>query len=202
MRPRLRMHRARGFRRGLARLVSAALGLGIAYYAALALLLALKVDPHTIDTISGYSAAYDRLARLEPGDATARTRLIAGLGGLGTFAVASWLALGLVPRPRVGAAPILLASDDLGHITVAPRAVETAARAAAMQHAAIDGAGARYADGHVEVSVALCRADAVGEALRDVDQAVHAALERCGLPAPTVRVTMTRYRPTTSRELR
>lgn len=202
MRLRARLHRAAGLRQALARAVAVALGLGVAWYAVMALLLAFKADPDTIAALSGYDAIYDRLARVEAEDATADTRLITGLAGLATFVLCTWLALALVPRPRVGAAPVVLLADELGTVTVQPRALESAARFAAERHPVVSAAHAVYADGHVAVGIAVTRADALADALRDVDRDVQAAMKRLDLPVASVQVTVTRYRPTTSRELR
>jgi hypothetical protein len=199
---RARLDRAAPARRALARAVAVLLALAVAWFAAMALLLALKVDPGTVEDLSGYRTIYDRLARLTPSDATPDTRLVTGLAGLGAFALFGWLAVALVPRPRAAAGPIVLLADELGAVTVLPRALESAARFAAERHPAVEGAGARYDHGHLDVSLAVGRAEELADTLRDVDRDVVAAMERHDLPVTAVSVTVTRYRPSTSRELR
>lgn len=202
MRLRPRINRAGNWRQLLARTLLGLLGLAIAYYGAMALALALKADPATIQSLSGYRTAFDELAGLRASDATGQARLIAGLAGLTAFVVLAWLAAALVPRPHIVAEPLALRSDELGAVTVHPRVIERAARAAAIRHANVRDATARYADGHVDVAIAVTRADALADALRDIDRDVRGEIAVHDLPAPTVRVTVTRYRPTTPRELR
>ena len=65
------------------RLVTLMFALALVWYGLMTLLLALKVSPSTVNTISGYRAAFDWLSGLTPADVDgAATRAIIAAAGI------------------------------------------------------------------------------------------------------------------------
>lgn len=186
----------------LARGLVALLALIAAWYALMLLALALKLDPSRVNAISGYRDAYEWLAALTIDDATRGARLTACLGGLATLVVCFWLALSLLPRPRLArVAALTLATDERGRIELAPRAAQRLAQTTAERHPAVGSATASYATGRVDIGLNVRDAAALDDALREVRRDILAAMRVHELPEPEVHVTVTRHRPTTEREL-
>ncbi len=94
----------------IVRLLTLVLGLALVWYGLMVILLAVKVAPHTINSISAYRILYHDAADLTSEDFTTRVRLIAGFGGLLAFLVLLYLALQEIPRPHLARSPLIL--DD------------------------------------------------------------------------------------------
>ena len=84
----------------LGRVVVIVFALALVWYGLMTLLLALKVSPATVESISGYRTVYDELAGTSASDVRdSTTRLIVGLAGLAALLVFGFLALKEIPRP-------------------------------------------------------------------------------------------------------
>jgi hypothetical protein len=177
------------------------IGLALIWYGLMVVLLAFKASASFVDEISGYRAAYDYFAGLEPSEITARVRLIAGLAGLAAFVVFGVLAWKHLPRPYLARSELLLGEDERGTLIVEPRAVERAAEIAAREHPAVSESAGRYEIDAVAVNVHVRRGTDLAETLRDVDRRVHEALQRHDLPSMPVRVTLTGFDRQHRREL-
>jgi hypothetical protein len=105
--------------------------LALIWYGAMTVLLALKVSPHTVNSISGYRTAYSYLAGLTPHDVNGSTTraIVAGVGIL-AFLLFGYLAVKEILRPHFTRHDLELASDGRGEITVEPRAIERLAETA------------------------------------------------------------------------
>jgi hypothetical protein len=200
IRQRLRLRRLRLAFLGRALLVLVALGL--VWYGAMVVLLALKVSPDTVESLSGYRSAYDALAGLEPDDITGTVRLIAGLSGLIVLLVFGALAIAEFPRPYLARSPVRLTQDERGTVELAPRAIERVAEVAASEEGAVADTRARLADEEVTLELTVERARDIPDALRRAQERAGAGLARHGLPVSTVNVTLARFHPTTRKELR
>ena len=165
-------------------------------------LLALKVSPHTVNSISGYRSAYNYLAGLAPHDVDGSTTraIIAGAGIL-AFLLFGYLALKQIPRPHLTRHNLKLASDRRGEITVEPRAIERLAETAAQQNAAIVSVSGRYSEDDLTVNVTVRRARDLAGTLRDTQHRVTHALEQHELPILPVNVTLAGYDRRHRREL-
>lgn len=177
------------------------LALGVAYYGAMLALLALKVSPGTVETLSGYRAAYDALAGLREDDVTGTARLIAGLVGLAVALLCGWLALAQLPRPRLTRTELELRADDHGVVTLRPRAIERLAETAAAGEDGVREASARWERGSLTVALTVGRARGLPDVLHGARGAVAAAVERHGLPPAAVHVICAKLDPITTREL-
>src|ERR1700709_161243 len=75
------------------------LGLLLVWYGLMVVLLAVKVSPHTVNSLSAYRTLYNDAADLKRSDFTTLRRLIAGFAGLLAFLVFLYLAFKAWPRP-------------------------------------------------------------------------------------------------------
>lgn len=186
----------------LGRVVVALFALALIWYGLMTLLLALKVSPATVESISGYRTVYDELARISASDVEdGTTRLIVGLAGLAALLIFGFLALKEIPRPYLARHDLDLVQDDRGTVTVAPRAIEHMAEMAARGNPSVASASGRYGDDELAVAVTVRRAHDVAEALTDVRARVRSALADHDLPVVTVDVTLTGFDRKTRREL-
>jgi len=185
----------------LGRIVLILFALALIWYAAMLVLLAFKVSPHTVNQLSGYRSAYNYLAGLKPRDITANTRLITGLAGLGGFLVFGYLAFKEIPRPHLTRSELRLLDHERGVVDVAPRAIERAIEGAALELDAVQDATARYAGDELTVNVGVTRARELPDILRSVRAQAHTQLATHGLPELPVNVTLTAYERTRRREL-
>jgi len=196
--------RARSF--PLARVITDAfvviLALALVWGGAMLVLLALKASPSTVDSLSGYRAAYDYLAGLGSADITVSVRRVAAIGGLSAAAIFGYLAWRAVPRPYLVRTDLRLSGDERGTVDVNARAIERAAELAALDHPAVAAARARYATDDLTVDISVNRADALRATLDDVHRRAHDSLVRHELPALPVNVTLVRLERTSRRELR
>lgn len=184
------------------RLVTLVFALALIWYGLMVLLLALKVSPATVNSISGYRTAFDWLRGLTPGDVDGGTTraIVAGAGVL-AFVVFGYSALKQLPRPYLARRDLDLAADERGEVTVEPRAIERLAEVAAAGHPSVTGARGRYGVDDLSVDVTVRRARDVADSLRDAQQRVVDALRRHELPAMPVNVTLTGYDRKHKREL-
>jgi hypothetical protein len=184
------------------RIVPLVLALGLIWYGLMVLLLALKVSPSTINSISGYRTAYNYLSGLTPSDVSGGvTRAIIAGSGVVAFFVFGYLALKQLPRPYLARRELPLATDDHGEIHVEPRAVERLAEVAATMNPAVTDARGRYSVDDLSVDVSVRRARDLGQTLKDTQRRVSDALQQHELPAMPVNVTLAGYDRRQRREL-
>jgi hypothetical protein len=195
----------------LARALVVLFALALIWAGLVIFLLALGVGDATVDSITGYRAAFDSLAGLESEDVDdATTRAIVAGAGVLAFLVFGYLALRELPRPYLARQDLELSKGHDGQgeerttpgtLTVAPRAIERLAETAAEDQPGVAGASGRYGTNELAVGVAVRRAGEVAATLGGVQTAVHDALSRHGVPDMTVSVILTGYEPKTKREL-
>jgi hypothetical protein len=189
---------------GLAHLVAlltVVLAVALVWYGLMVVLLAVKVSPHTVNSLSAYRSLYDDGAGLTHGDFTTSRRLIAGFAGLIAFVVFLYLAFQAWPRPYLARREITVGRDPHGTTAVEPRAIERVAELAACANPDVTAARGRLDDEELTVGVSARRASTVAETLRDVRGRVEADLERHELPRLLVNVTLIGYDRQTRREL-
>jgi len=184
--------------RGLLVLVA----LAFVWYGAMVCLLAFKVSPETVHSISGYRTAYDFLAGLTPGDIDDRVRLTAGLAGLAALIVFGYLAFRELPRPHLARSGVNLTKEDArGATAVAPRALERAAEIAVAVNPAVVTAAGRLDDDEMSINLRIRQARDLPGALRDTQRRARQALDEHGVPVTAVNVTITGFDRSTRREL-
>ncbi|MHB1468056.1 MAG: hypothetical protein ACYCX7_02735 [Solirubrobacteraceae bacterium] len=183
--------------------VAVLIGLGLLWYGAMTVLLALKVSPHMVDDISAYRTVYDRLAGLTAGEVTGDVRIVVALAGLVCLAIFGALAHKGLPRPYLARGELDVTKDDgeRGRTIVYARAIERVGELAALDHPQVTGAGARYGTDDLIVLVDLSRADALAQTLAAVQLRVRDALAEHELPPLPVDVTLTAIDRSNRREL-
>jgi hypothetical protein len=186
----------------LGRVVTLLFALALIWYGLMTLLLALKVSPSTVNSLSGYRTAFDWLSGLSPSkvDGAATRGIVAGAGVL-AFLVFGYLALKQIPRPYLARRDLDLTADERGEVTVAPRAIERLAEVAASSHPAVSDARGRYAIDDLSVDLTVRRARDLADTLQDAQRRVVDALEQHELPALPVNVTLAGYDRRNRREL-
>jgi hypothetical protein len=185
----------------LVRVLTIVLGLALVWYGLMVVLLAVKVSPHTVNSLSAYRTLYDRAAGLTPADFTTLRRLIAGFAGLIAFLLFIYLAFQELPRPYLARGEVSLDEHERGTTVVRPRAIERVAEVAARGNANITAAAGRLGDRELNINVGMRRASIAADTLTDVHRRVSADLERHQLPGLPVNVTLTGYDRQTRREL-
>jgi hypothetical protein len=183
------------------RLLVVLLAAALTWYGLMVLLLATKVSPSTVDSISGYRSAFDFLAGLRPQDFTSSTRAIIAIAGVLAFLVFGYLALRGLPRPYLARSDVELESGPRGDTIVNPRAIERMAEGAALSQPGVTQAAGRYSSDALAVDVSVSRASEIADALQGVYAAVTRALKEHELPTVPVRVTLTGFDPKHKREL-
>jgi hypothetical protein len=174
----------------------------LVWYGLMTLLLALKVPPSTVNSISGYRDAFDWLSGLTPDDVDAdTTRAVMAGAGLLAFVVFGYLAYKQLPRPYLARRDLELSSDDQGEVIVEPRAIERLAELAAGGHPAVTDAKGRYSREDLSVDITVRRARDLADTLQDTQRRVVDALGQHELPAMPVNVTLTGYDRRHRREL-
>jgi len=106
------------------RALTVVLALALLWYGLMVLLLAVKVSPHTVNSISAYRTLYNDAAGLSQGDFTTVRRLIAGFAGLIAFLLFIYLALQELPRPYLARGEVRLEERERGNTVIRPRAME------------------------------------------------------------------------------
>lgn len=177
------------------------LALALLWYGLMVVLLAVKVSPHTVDSISAYRTLYDDVANLKQTDFTTGRRFIAGFAGLIAFLVFLYLALQELPRPYLARDEVKLDEQDLGRTIVKPRAIERVAEFAARANPDVTSAAGRLGDQLLNIDIGTRRATTAAETLSDVRQRINAELDRHQLPDVPVNVTLTNYDRQTRRDL-
>jgi hypothetical protein len=185
----------------LVRALTFVLGAAVFWYGLMAVLLAVKVAPDTVNSLSAYRSLYTDAAGLTRGDFTTAVRLIGGFAGLIAFLLFIYLALQELPRPHLARGDVDLDHHERGSTIVRPRAVERVAEFAARGNPAVTAAAGRLGDRELTVDVGLRRASVVGEIMRDVQSRVGYALDRHELPDLPINVILTDYERRTRREL-
>ena len=195
--------RSRGFALShiVARLLVIALALALLWYGAMVILLAFKVSPDTVDSISGYRTAYDYLTGLTPDDITSDVRLVVGLGGLAVFLLFGYLVWREIPRPYLARSDLQLSGGDRGAVDVNARAVERVAEQAALEHDGVADARGLYHDDALTLEIVARGARNVPATLSAVREQAAESLDRHDLPALPVNVTLTGLDRKNRREL-
>jgi len=184
------------------RLLELALALALIWYGLILAGLALDVIGRgDADRYSGYRTAYDFTASLLAGLASDTARLIAGLAGVVAFLLFLTVARTQLPRPYLARNELELEAGERGAVTVEPRAVERLAEGIALQDRAVVGASGRFGTDDLAVLLEVRRARDLPETLRDVQHRIISGLERHGLPAVPVNLTLTGYNRSHKREL-
>lgn len=183
------------------RALTIVLALALLWYGLMVVLLAVKVSPHTVNSLSGYRTLYNDVASLTRGDFTTTVRLIVGFGGLLLFIVFLYLAFQELPRPYLARRDVTLERAEHGRTIVEPRAFERVAEAAALEHPDVTSASGRLGDGELNLNISSRRPRTLAALLQDVQQRVSTSLDRHELPHLAVNVTVTGYDSTTRREL-
>src|ERR1700733_9490798 len=112
-------------------LLTFVLGALLVWYGLMVVLLAVKVSPHTVNSLSAYRTLYDDAVNLKRGDFTTLRRLITGFGGLIACLICLYLAFKAWPRPYLARGEVTLADDERGTTNIEPRAIERVAELAA-----------------------------------------------------------------------
>lgn len=173
----------------------------LVWYGGMLVLLALGVEPGTVNALSGYRDAFDELAAIDEADVTDGVRLVVGLGGLAAFLLFGYLAIKELPRPYLARSDVRLGEEQRGVTDVSPRAIERVAEVAAAEHSAVSSARGRLEDETLVLQLRARRARELAQTLRDVQRRARDALERHQLPVHTVDVILTGFDRTTRREL-
>ena len=176
------------------RLVTLLVGLALVWYGLMTVLLAVKVSPATVNSLSGYRTAYDWISGLKPADVDgATTRGIIAAAGIAGFFLFGYLALKQLPRPYLARRELPLSSDRGGDLTVEPRAVERLAEVAATRDVAVTSARSRYSVDDLAVDLTVRRARDVATTLRGAHERIARALAQHDLPAMPINVTLTGF---------
>lgn len=186
----------------LVRLTAAAVALALIWYGAMTIILALKADPHTVNSISAYRTIYDHLANITSADITTHARLITAITGVlcfGIFSALFWLAL---PRAYLARHDLdLTGKTDRGNTSISPRAIERLAERAALAHPLVTTATGRYAPEDLTLNVTVRDAAALSDTLPAVQQRVATTVDDHQLPRPAINVTLAGIERSKPREL-
>jgi hypothetical protein len=201
--PRQRVRERQSFLLLAGRLLALLVGLALAWYGLMALLLAVKVSAATANSLSGYRNAFNWISGLTPPDVdgSATRAIVAGAGVL-SFLVFGYLAIKQLPRPYFARRDLPLVSDPQGELRVEPRVMERLAEVAASREAGIAAARGRYSVDDLAVEVTVRRARNVAATLKAAQDRVIGALAEHGLPSMPVNVTLSSYDRRERRELR
>jgi hypothetical protein len=201
--PRQRLRERRSFLLFGGRLLALLVGLALFWYGLMVLLLAVKVSPATVNSLSGYRTAYDWISGLTPaGVDGGDTRAIIAAAGVVAFLLFGYLAIKQLPRPYLARRELPLASDPHGELRIEPRAMERLAEVAATSEAGITDARGRYSVDDLAVEVTVRRARNVAVTLKAAQDRVVGALAEHGLPSMPVNVILSSYDRRERRELR
>jgi hypothetical protein len=183
------------------RTLTFALAAILIWYGAMTMLLAVKVSPHSVNSLSAYRTIYDFLARLRSSDFSTLRRLVAGFGGFAAFLTLVYLALQELPRPYLLPQRIPLEPAPGGSLSIEPRVLERLAEYAAVANDDVGSAAGRLGAESLSVGITVRRPRAVAETLLDVRERVLAAVRAHQLPDLVVDVTVTKLESTTGRDL-
>lgn len=183
------------------RVLVVVLGLALVYYGAMLVLLALKVDPATVNDLSGYRSAFDYLARLGPDDISASARGIAAAVALAIALPCAFLFWRGLPRARLTRHSVVLPETSPGLTEIQPRAIERAAKGAAVADPRVTGVRALYEDDGVLILVRTREATELVETLREVARLARESLARHQLDVDRVDVRLVSFNRKDRREL-
>jgi hypothetical protein len=201
--PRQRLRERPSFLVLAGRLLALLVGLALAWYGLMALLLAVKVSAATTNSLSGYRTAYNWISGLTPADVDgSATRAIIAGAGVVSFLLFGYLAVKQLPRPYLARRELPLHSDAQGELRVEPRDMERLAEVAANGEAGITDARGRYSVDDLAVDVTVRRARNVAATLKAAQDRVIGALAEHDLPSMPVNVTLSSYDRRQRRELR
>src|SRR5436190_4598578 len=183
-------------------LVLLALALALIWYGAMVVLLAVKVSPSTVNSVSGYRSVFNWLSTLSPADVgRGSTRAILAGAGIAGFLVFGFLAFKQLPRPYLARRELALGNDEHGGVLVEPRAVERVAEIAARTQPGVIEARGRYFLDDLSIDLTVRRARDLADTMQDAQRRVVDALEQHELPAMPVNVTLTGYDRRQRREI-
>ncbi|MGI8713707.1 MAG: hypothetical protein ACR2NR_11095 [Solirubrobacteraceae bacterium] len=185
----------------LVRALAIVFALAMFWYGLMVVLLAVKVSPHTVNSISAYRTLYHDLANLQRSDFTTLVRFIAGSAGLIALVLFIYLAFQELPRPYLARGDVALDEQALGKTIIKPRAIERVAELAARGNPDVTSAVGRLGEQALHLSIASRRASNAADTLTDVRQRASTELARHELPSLPVNVTLTGYDRQTRREL-
>jgi hypothetical protein len=184
------------------RLLCFLFAVALVWYGLMTVLLAFKVSPHTVNSISAYRTIFNWLARLTPGDVSGDpTRAILAGSGVFAFLLFGYLAFKEAPRPHLTRHDVQLAEDSRGEVTVSARAIERLAEIAASQDPTITAATGRYHDNAVTILVTTRNSHDLAAKLRDTQRRAADAVGHHELPALPINVTLSGYDRRHRREL-
>jgi hypothetical protein len=173
------------------RIVPLILAIALIWYGAMLILLAVKVSPTTVNSISGYRTAWRWLAGLDTSTVSGGvTRGIIAACGVAAFLFFGFLAYKQLPRPYLTRRELRLSSDSQGAVTVEPRAVERLAEVAAESHHAVSSARGRHSVDGLFVDLSVRRPDNLADTMHDAQRRVADALERHQLPNMPINITL------------
>jgi hypothetical protein len=185
----------------IVRALTVVLALGLLWYGLMVVLLAVKVSPHTVNSISAYRSLYHDVAGLTENDFSTAVRFIAGTAGLVAFVMFVYLAVQELPRPYLARGEVELQHHERGITVIKPRAIERMAELAARGNVNVTSASSRLGDQELNVDLGMRRASIAADTLADVRTRVLTDLDRHQLPDLPVNVTLTGYDRKTKREL-
>ncbi|MDQ2894409.1 MAG: hypothetical protein M3Y09_01980 [Actinomycetota bacterium] len=183
------------------RALTVLLALALMWYGLMVVLLAVKVSPHTVNSLSAYHTLYDDVVGLKESDFSTAVRFIAGAAGLVALMVFVYLAAQELPRPYLARGDVILQAHERGKTVVKPRAIERMAELAAHGNANVSTASSRLGDQELNVDVSVRRASLAAGTLTDVRTRVLTDLDRHQFADLPVNVTLTGYDRKTKREL-
>ena len=175
--------------------------LALIWGGAVVLLLALKLDPGTVQSLTGYRSVYDALREIGPADFDSTTRAITAAAGVALMVSCGYLAYKMLPRPYLARGDLDLFRDERGEAVIEPGAIERLTEVAAERRPGVAGATSRFGSEDLAVDVTLSRSRDLPGSLQGVRTAVRGALEEHGLPVVPVNVTLSGYQRKTRREL-
>ncbi|MEA2211109.1 MAG: hypothetical protein QOF83_1057, partial [Solirubrobacteraceae bacterium] len=141
----------------LVRALTVVLGVALLWYGLMTVLLAVKVSPDTVNSLSAYRSLYADAVGLTGGDFTTGVRLIGGFAGVIAFLLFIYLALQELPRPHLARGDVDLDQHERGSTIVRPRAIERVAESAARGNSAVTAAAGRLGDRELTVNIGLRR---------------------------------------------
>jgi hypothetical protein len=177
-------------------------GLALVWGGAVVVLLAAGVAPDDVQSWTGYRTVHDELGSVGPADWDTTTAAIVAVVGVLAFLVLVRLGWAQRVTPHLERTAHVLTDDELGVVTVNPRAIERAAEVAAARGAAVHAVRARLGDDGITVTIHARDAEGLPGTLRGAQARVRAALQDAGTPQQTVRVLVTRFTAPSTRDLR
>jgi hypothetical protein len=198
--PRQRIGLPQGLLTTVGQKLAALIGLALIYGGGVIIALAAGATSKDVQTYSGYQTVYRQLGALRPGTWSEPVKIAIIVAGL--LLCVSLLLLGWAQRitPQRARTAKVLVDDGQGRVVIAPRAIERAAEFAASAVPGVHAVRARLGDGEITLIVHTRSARLIPDALRGARDRTQTALQTSGIPATTVRVTVTRFTAPSTRE--